>query len=107
MSTQLLISADREGCWLDGKSGWRNSGRVIILAIDYGFKPPEGIGPTIRLVNQYMSGADMPGQISLYEAIDSLAEAATDYMSSVAPDGYYFEWEAYELTLRKDEPDEG
>lgn len=104
--TEHKITADMAGCWLEGSQGWHNNYRVIDRAIEWGWKPDdladvEAISQayadqveTITLADG--SSCDVAGAV-----IDQggLSDEATDYLQSIAPDGYVFWWDAGELSL--------
>lgn len=41
------------------------------------------------------------------DVIHEIADEATDYLQGLAPEGYWFEWDAGELCLVRDDEDEG
>ena len=44
-----------------------------------------------------------PDEDDLWEAAVELSDKATDYLQSLAPEGYVFEWETGELSLVQEE----
>lgn len=113
MTDNVKITEADAGCWLDGSQGWHNNYRVIQRAAEYGWCPedenPEDVGAAIELYKNGQEGdtrtlAD--GSTLRYEdacgwIIDQggLSDAATDYLRSIAPEGYDFIWDAGELSL--------
>ena len=106
------ITADMAGCWLDGHMGWHNTYRVIDLALDYGWKPDDQA--LVRHASEVYSQTGSFGEPIYpgdeewaYDVIDDIADEATDYLQSLAPEGYWFEWDMGELCLvQEDAADE-
>lgn len=108
------------GTWLDGSQGWHNTYRVIERAFGYGWKPEDNREDIEKAVELYSTGQDgdtrtlADGSTLTYEdaagwIIDQagLSDAATEYLQSIAPEGYEFVWDAGELSLmQEDEADE-
>jgi hypothetical protein len=107
MTTQPKITPADAGTWLDGSQGWTNSYRVIDRAVAYGM----AIDPDDDMIRDaYADGADSvtlsTGEVldagSIGEAISGqgeLSDRATEYLESMAPDGYTFLWDTGELSL--------
>lgn len=86
------------GCWLDGSQGWHNTYRVCERAMSYGWleDDPSDREAVNRLIEEFKSddtGNDA-GQV-----MSEAADDATDYLNSLAPEGYIFVWDAGELSL--------
>ncbi|MEV8022466.1 hypothetical protein AB0O76_40475 [Streptomyces sp. NPDC086554] len=88
------IGIEAAGCWLDGHFGWTNVGRVVEIAMGYGYKPDH---PDIHgLLKAFYANA-----LADSDAwdMDDFADEATDYLSDRAPDGFAFHWECGELFM--------
>jgi hypothetical protein len=98
------ITADQAGCWLDGAMGWHNTYRVIDLALSYGWldddRPAQDAATADSMA--YYQARGCPDD-DLTDRIHGLADDATDYLQSLAPDGYTFTWDAGELCLWADD----
>lgn len=107
---QRKITADMAGVWLDGARGWYNTCFVVDIAQEWGF-PLELEAELI--VNAYRNSADTlkleEGRVietyDISEYANDIADDATEYLNSLAPEGFWFEWDMGELRLT-DEPDE-
>lgn len=102
-----LLTAEDAGCFLDGVFGWHNNYRVIDLAMHYGWVPDDGFPAVSRIRDAYEDGEDYvnDGKIDVSGAMSDqggYVDQATDYLNSVAPPGYYFEWDG-DLNLVADE----
>lgn len=86
------------GCWLDGSQGWHNTYRVCQRAMDYGWLTGDAAErqAVISLIERYSEGEQ---DIDLSESMSEASDDATDYLNSLAPEGYIFVWDAGELTL--------
>jgi hypothetical protein len=100
------ITSDQAGCWLDGHFGWHNSYRVAELAFEYGWNPEDR--PDVERIIDVYKSRDVFGPADKYsdqeiddacEQINDVVEEATDYLQSLAPAGYVFEWDCGELCL--------
>lgn len=104
------ITPDMAGCWLDGSMGWHNNYRVIDIAITHGWVPDDGFPVVSRIRDAYEDDVDYindihEGRIDIAGAMTDqggYTDQATDYLNSVAPEGFYFEWDG-DLILREDE----
>ena len=98
--TERTITEADAGTWLSGSMGWHNTYRVIDVARDYGFAvSPEDM----QAVRRYADG-DLSDQT---DTVFDLSAEATDYLQTLAPEGYAFDWDAGELNLIKiDEEDD-
>jgi hypothetical protein len=103
----MLISADAAGCWIDGsRSQGDADSRAIYLAIDYGWRPVEGL-PFVTRVAEIRENNDpddyildvIEGKIPVAERATELVERAVTYLDECCPDGYHFIWEAGELSM--------
>lgn len=99
------IPVSQMGCWLDGSQGWHNSYRVIDRAEEWGMKVENADRIYVYLWRQWR-GSDMPWDVSKsfeeeYDTghIDDLVSQATEYLDSLAPEGYAFHWDMGELSL--------
>jgi hypothetical protein len=99
--TAPTITAADAGCWLDGAMGWHNTYRVIYVAQRYGFALDADDETMVAeyAVDHVESDAD-------YEAVYALSNEATDYLQSLAPEGYDFVWDDG-LGLYQSDLDEG
>lgn len=103
--THNKITQDMAGCWLDGHFGWHNTYRVIGIARAYGFT----VGfDDMALVERYSHEGESGDETGLEyaQAVEEIADDATDYLNTLAPEGYCFEWDAGELMLWKGEPED-
>lgn len=92
------------GTWLEGSHGWTNSYRVVDRAEawgwDLGKADGEDVAEVRRIVQAYRDGvADDDDS----EEMIRISNEATDYLSSIAPWGYDFGWDAGELSLYETE----
>ena len=96
------ITAADAGCWLDGSQGWHNTYRVCDRAMDYGWlaDEPTELDVMRELSARYEAGST-DGDIA--EVMSESADDATEYLNSIAPDGYSFVWDAGELSLMADD----
>lgn len=106
------ITPAEAGCWLDGHMGWHNHYRVVDLAFDYGWSPDDRdvivairdayAADPYRDTAEVITGPLIPETVHLGEAVfgqGGLVDDATDYLQSLAPEGYWFEWDMGELCL--------
>jgi hypothetical protein len=85
------VTAADAGCWLDGAMGWHNTCRVIDRAISYGWlcDEPAELASLRDACDQYRaSDGD-----AVAEAVRWAASDALDYLNTLAPAGYSFEWD--------------
>jgi hypothetical protein len=101
MALPKITPADT-GTWLEGCHGWNNTWRVIDIALDHGWM---NHGPEVQAhiredVQRYIECNGCPDVDDyLFESIHELATDATEFLQSIAPEGYVFEWDAGELCL--------
>lgn len=92
------ITPEMAGTWLEGCHGWTNNYRAIDRAEEFGFViPPE----YAEALADYRENGPSAHEGS-WEAIigrRELCDMATDYLESLAPEGFTFEWDAGELSL--------
>lgn len=106
----MMISADMAGCWIDGSRSLGDAdSRAIYHAIDYGWRPTEGLPFVTRIAELRESSQPgdyimdvVEGKIDIDEYAADLVKRAVEYLNSCCPDGYFFEWEAGELTMRSE-----
>lgn len=99
------ITEDMAGCWLDGHHGWHNTYRVVHRAMEWGF-PLDSEDDAF--IDQWIRwrGGDMNAdeetefEDGYPEHMDELSDQATEYLQSLAPEGFAFDWDAGELSLR-------
>lgn len=92
------------GTWLEGSHGWTNSYRAVDRAEEWGWDLGKAEGEDVtevrRVVKAYREGvADDDDS----EEMIRISNDATDYLSSIAPWGYDFGWDAGELSLYETE----
>lgn len=103
--TRNKITEDQAGCWLDGHMGWHNLYRVVDIAEEYGFTLSEDDRSSVACYRACgESGAGMHGDCA--DAVYEISDDATEYLNTLAPEGYHFEWDAGELMLWKGEPED-
>lgn len=90
------IHASDAGVWLDGAMGWRNTYRVIRIAEGHGFEAIPELEDVISRLERY--GQDDVTTEEWWDAV-SLSDDATDHLNSLAPEGFWFEWDMGELRL--------
>jgi hypothetical protein len=95
MSEFPAITAADAGCWFDGQYGWHNTYRVCERALDYGWLDGQDDAKreAAEAIAEYVTAKGCS------DALDELNCDATDYLQSIAPAGYVFEWDAGELTM--------
>lgn len=104
MDAPKITPADA-GCWLDGAMGWHNTYRVAERALDLGWladKPDEKASAEKTIALYKASESQGMGNGESYDVFDVMQDIstdATDYLQSLAPEGYSFEWDAGELCL--------
>jgi len=87
------ITPDDAGTWLEGSHGWHNIYRVVDLAADYGFTVPDEY--TTALLDYRKNGhAANEDHREMIEGHGELADMATEYLNSLAPEGYMFIWDS-------------
>jgi len=100
----MKILPSDAGTWLDGSMGWHNIYRVVDLARDYGFQLTE---EEFRIL-KFFRGLKSLTAVSLnkwkenwdlVEEMDQISTKAYEHLNSLAPDGFQFEWDGYELFL--------
>lgn len=101
MDAPKITPADA-GCWLDGAMGWHNTYRVAERAFAFGWladKPEDkaSADATIEAFKAYRDGEGGDGDV--VDVMHEISLDATDYLQSLAPDGYSFEWDAGEFCL--------
>lgn len=86
------------GCYLDGHMGWHNTYRVVDLATESGWTVPTDY---VTALADYRENGYMAEGDSIDAMMDQggLVEQATDYLNSLAPDGYVFLWDMGEFAL--------
>ena len=112
MGTAKLTPAGA-GCWLDGAMGWHNTYRVVDLALELGWQPQD-VSLVRHASEVYESQGVLhreplthPGDVEwASEVIHDMADDATDYLQTLAPEGYWFEWDCGELCLVTDDPED-
>ena len=109
--TENRIPASEAGTWLEGSQGWNNNWRVIDRALAWGWNGgPDGRAFAEEISSVYAE-SDGPEtitwegeEISVAGAVldqGGLSDMATEYLDSIAPAGYRFEWDAGELSMIK------
>ena len=100
------IEPNNAGCWLDGHMGWHNHYRVIDVAFGWGWKPADEAD--VRVISHAYEYQRETVTLASGEVIDTagamldqggLVDSATEYLESIAPEGYTFEWDMGELSL--------
>ena len=94
------------GCWLDGNQGWHNPYRAIYRAQQWGFTVTADDEEVIELYKRW-HGGDMSAEeqkatdwaIEAVSGQGGLCDKATEYLDSIAPEGFAFHWDAGELSL--------
>jgi hypothetical protein len=92
------ITPEMAGTWLSGWWGWRNAYRVIDRAVEYGFTVPDEYAAALA---EYRDMGHATSEDN-WEAINGqgeLSDQATEYLQSLASEGYVFVWDAGELSL--------
>ena len=110
------ITPEMAGCWLDGHVGWHNHYRVLEIARAHGWRPdnPWDVRQAVKLYQRHDPGATIrcnKGRdvMTFDDAAEwitgqgGLADQATDYLQSRAPEGYLFVWDMGELLLLGDD----
>lgn len=100
----LRITPADAGCWLMGSVGWHNGYRVIDRACEYGFVVP---AEYVSALDAYRNDTDNEDAHEAIMGQGGLSDMATDYLQSLAPAGYVFEWDMGELSLMREEDTEG
>lgn len=90
------ITPDKAGCWLEGSQGWTNHYRVVYLAQSYGFKIDKS---DEKEVDRYRADHGMSESGEAITGQGGLVDKATEYLESLAPVGFHFEWDMGELSL--------
>lgn len=98
------ITADQTGCWLDGHMGWHNHYRVVELAFAYGWQPTDR-AEIQEACDVYCASGGMK-HADMFLDQGGLVDEATEYLDSIAPEGYYFDWDVGELCLVRSEDEE-
>lgn len=98
------IPHTQAGTWLDGAHGWTNSYRVVDRAVEWGWDLGKSHGHDVkeaeRIVAAYRDSVNTDDE---GEMMIEISNDATDYLSSIAPWGYDFAWDAGELSLTETE----
>ena len=117
------ITEDQVGCWLGGHMGWHNTYRVIIeYAVEYGFPLDDDDKKIVDVYRISHEGSDLAAIVGYlrerlgdapadedalraeaeglaevaWEAVagqGGLSDKATEYLNSLAPEGYAFNWD--------------
>jgi hypothetical protein len=97
-SDDKITPADA-GCWLDGSVGWHNTYRVCWRAFAYGWLAdnPDDKAELEKTISAYQGDFDPDSDVP--EVMHDASNEATEYLQSLAPEDYYFEWDAGELCL--------
>lgn len=91
------ITEDMAGCWLDGHMGYHNHYRVVDLAQEYGWTISDG---DQSMVERYRRNPhDDDGAYDAMLDQGGLVDKATEYLDSLAPEGFAFNWDMGELSL--------
>lgn len=102
------ITPDMTGCWLEGHHGWHNTYEVIGLAQKRGFQLDAEDEAYIQKWKRWRGGDMSHLESVTFEDEDGsdwmdgqggLVEKATEYLDSLAPDGFAFNWDMGELSL--------
>lgn len=121
MGKRRQITPDMAGTWLDGSQGWHNTYRAVERAREWGWKPsygfasPKGLAHyrrTITRACKFYAAGDTGAifrtkhEEMTYDDVaewfigqGGLCDQATEYLDSIAPEGYVFDWDAGELSL--------
>lgn len=110
--TETRITPDLAGCWLDGHYGWHNTYRVVAVARAYGFTLSADDEAMIGAYERQESAVTLPcgtalDEASINEHAIELSDEATDYLQSLAPDGFVFQWDTGELLLLSEDDADG
>jgi hypothetical protein len=115
--TAKITPADA-GCWIDEINGWESHAIVAEMAMGLGWLKGQSRKDTMyqrgeirAIIRAYRSGSettrfrtaeidDVPGQMINQAGI---ADQATDYLNTLAPEGYSFGWHDGSLFLMSDE----
>lgn len=83
------------GCWLDGAMGWHNTYRVIYVAKSYGMEITDEDIKRVKLFEDSdgLVAGTTDERLDYFEDILELSNKATDYLDSLAPEGYHFVWD--------------
>lgn len=98
--TELRITPDMAGCWLDGSQGWHNTHRIINLAVGWGWTGPseEGWEGWEQVVERYAEDNHSDDDCEAMTGQGRLADQAFDYLDSLT-ESCHFERDMGELTL--------
>jgi hypothetical protein len=104
MTEKIKIPVSDVGCWLEGGHGWHNSYRVVDTALVYGFQFDAETAEEDRASLELYRADDRSHDDydDAWEVVcgqGGLVDQATEYLESLAPSGFHFEWDAGELSL--------
>lgn len=101
MANVRKMTAADAGTWLEGSRGWSNGYRAVLRAAKWGWKVPEEHweGWT-AFVTAALNGTYDPILWAKANGNSGeLVDKATEYLQSLAPDGYVFVWDKGGLSL--------
>ena len=90
------------GCWLSGSTTYTSaefSVKIVEIALEHGMEILKEVWDAD--VPKFLDGT---ADIDALEDLASISDAAMDYLDSLLPEGYYFEFDDG-LYLRKEEGD--
>lgn len=107
---KVPFQEDEAGCLIDEVRGLKDCNLAVIdMAIARGWTPEDGFPRTSRIRDAYEDDEDYildveEGRIDIVDAIqgqDEIVDKATDYLNSIAPEGYIVYWRDGNLFLEK------
>ena len=100
----ITISPADTGCWLDEHLGWYNIFRCVELAINNGMNLTEAEDAIVEQIFKAYVQEDK--SLNPEYGMSEIVDKATDYLSTIAPEGYHFEWFNGGLFMWEDEKED-
>ena len=91
MTDEKKIPASMAGTWLEGTYGIYNGPRAVQRAVEWGWEVPEEVRDMWEAINFDPIDIDAFDEVNGDDG--NLVTLATDYLQSIAPDGYVFRWD--------------
>lgn len=94
-----VLTADDAGCWIDGHWGQYAVGRLVEIAVAYGFSDLDAAD----LATRHLASISPSDAVGLtddeHERLVDAADDAEAFLNTLVPDGFWFGWDDGEFLL--------